>query len=204
MKRRILSDIKSLRCSGNVSGEKVLHVKKESRRIYKEYRTSAKLTSIKLIGVAGLCSGAGTTQMCIMLAVFMGKVLKKKTAVAGDEVTYSLMLRQMQKASAIQHKGIASRHAYSMDGIDYYCGIRDEDIGILRQKYDVIILDISFENTFDNTNVTFARMVSRLSACDEKILAGSMLPWKSRECEKKMERIERFLDIRGLKMVTLY
>ena len=30
-----------------------------------------------------------------------------------------------------------------------------------------------------------------------------MLPWKSRECEKKMERIERFLDIRGLKMVTL-
>ena len=180
MKRRILSDIKSLRCSGNVSGEKVLHVKKESRRIYKEYRTSAKLTSIKLIGVAGLCSGAGTTQMCIMLAVFMGKVLKKKTAVAGDEVTYSLMLRQMQKASAIQHKGIASRHAYSMDGIDYYCGIRDEDIGILRQKYDVIILDISFENTFDNTNVTFARMVSRLSACDEKILAGSMLPWKSR------------------------
>ena len=149
MKRRILSDIKSLRCSGSVSGEKVLHVKKESRRIYKEYRTSAKLTSIKLIGVAGLCSGAGTTQMCIMLAVFMGKVLKKKTAVAGDEVTYSLMLRQMQKASAIQHKGIASRHAYSMDGIDYYCGIRDEDIGILRQKYDVIILDISFENTFD-------------------------------------------------------
>ena len=53
------------------------------------------------------------------------------------------------------------------------------------------------------SNVTFARMVSRLSACDEKILAGSMLPWKSRECEKKMERIERFLDIRGLKMVTL-
>ena len=203
MKRRILSDIKSLRCSGNVSGKKVLHVKKESRRIYKEYRTSAKLTSIKLIGVAGLCSGAGTTQMCIMLAVFMGKVLKKKTAVAGDEVTYSLMLRQMQKAAAIKHKGIASRHAYSMDGIDYYCGIRDEDIGILRQKYDVIILDISFENTFDNTNVTLARMVSRLSACDEKILAGSMLPWKSRECEKKMERIERFLDIRGLKMVTL-
>ena len=79
MKRRILSNIKSLRCSGNVSGEKVLHVKKESRRIYKEYRTSAKLASIKLIGVAGLCSGAGTTQMCIMLAVFMGKVLKKKT-----------------------------------------------------------------------------------------------------------------------------
>ena len=101
MKRRILSDIKSLRCSGNVSGEKVLHVKKESRRIYKEYRTSAKLASIKLIGVAGLCSGAGTTQMCIMLAVFMGKVLKKKTAVAGDEVTYSLMLRQMQKADNI-------------------------------------------------------------------------------------------------------
>lgn len=57
---------------------KSITCKKESRRIYKEYRTSAKLTSIKLIGVAGLCSGAGTTQMCIMLAVFMGKVLKRK------------------------------------------------------------------------------------------------------------------------------
>ena len=44
--------------------------------------------------------------MCIMLAVFMGKVLKKKTAVAGDEVTYSLMLRQMQKAAAIQQAGM--------------------------------------------------------------------------------------------------
>lgn len=174
-------------------------MKKESRKIYKEYRTSAKVTSIKTIGVAGLCSGAGATHMCIMLAVFMGKVLKRKTAVTGDEVTYSLMLRQIPKAGSIQHKGIASRHAYSADGIDYYCGIREEDIGILRQKYDVIIQDISFNNMDD----TFARTVSRLSACDEKILAGSMLPWKSRECEKKTERIGRFLDIRGLKMVTL-
>ena len=41
--------------------------------------------------------------MCIMLAVFMGKVLKKKTAVAGDEVTFSLLLSQRQKAAALQH-----------------------------------------------------------------------------------------------------
>ena len=30
-----------------------------------------------------------------------------------------------------------------------------------------------------------------------------MLPWKSKECEKKLERVRRFLDVRGLKMVTL-
>ena len=40
------------------------------------------------------------------------------------------------------------------------------------------------------------RTVSRLSGCDVKLLAGSMLPWKSKECEKKLERVRRFLDVR--------
>lgn len=173
--------------------------RRAGREIYKEYHTSARVTAIKMIGVAGLCEGAGTTQMCIMLAAFMGRVLKKKTAVIGDEKTYSFMLRQMSQAKAIHHKGIGSRHAYSVNGIDYYCGMYDDYTGILRQRYDVIIQDISLNSAED----TFARTVSRLSGCDVKLLAGSMLPWKSKECEKKLERVRRFLDVRGLKMVTL-
>lgn len=52
--------------------------RRAGREIYKEYHTSARVTAIKMIGVAGLCEGAGTTQMYIMLAAFMGRVLKKK------------------------------------------------------------------------------------------------------------------------------
>ncbi len=176
-----------------------LVLRRNNYKMYKEYGKSLKLAAVKTIGVAGLCSGAGTTQLCIMLAAFLGGVLKKKTAVIGDEVTYSLMLRQMPLARAIQHKGIGSRHAYSVYGIDYYCGAPDENIAILRQKYDIIIQDISLNSSED----TLARLASRLSGCDVKILAGSMLPWKSKECVKKIERIDRFLNVKGLKMVTL-
>ncbi len=176
-----------------------MRLRKADYRLYKEYGKALELAAIKTIGVAGLCSGAGATQLCIMLAAFLGGVLKKKTAVIGDEITYSLMLRQMPQARAIQHKGIGSRHAYNVYGIDYYCGAQDESIAVLRQQYDIIIQDISLNNSED----TLARITSKLSGCDVKILAGSMLPWKSRECEKKIERIDRFLSVKGLKMVTL-
>ena len=90
-----------------------------------------------------------------------GQSVKKKTAVIGDEKTYSFMLRQMSQARAIHHKGIGSRHAYSVNGIDYYCGMYDDYTGILRQRYDVIIQDISLnsaEDTFAKDCIKAVRM----------------------------------------------
>lgn len=194
----ILKNVSDVSAEGAITRQRKSD-KKLIRETLKQYNTSVRVDSIKMIGVAGLCDGAGTTQLCIMLATFFSGVLKKRTAVVGDAMTYSLMLRQMPKARAIHHKGIGSRHAYNVNGIDYYCGMQQDYTGILRQRYDVIIQDISLNNTED----TLARTISRLSGCDVRMLSGSMLPWKSKECEKKIERIERFLDIKGLKMVTL-
>ena len=217
MKKCILSCIKALNISGReakgmepqmvkrLKSNKLYGIilraanRKQLRNIYREHNSSKAFAAIRMIGVAGLCDGAGTTQLCITLATLMGRVLKRSTAVIGDEGTYSRMLRQLPQARAVKHKGIGTRHAFCVDGIDYYCGMQEDYTGVLRRKYDVVIQDISLSHSED----TLARTTARLSACDIKILTGSMLPWKSKECEKKLERIGHFLDIRGLNMVTL-
>lgn len=46
-------------------------------------------------------------------------------------------------------------------------------------------------------------MTATLAGCDKKMLIGSMLPWKFKECIKKIERMGRFLHTKGLTMYTL-
>ena len=137
--------------------------------------------NVRTIGVAGLCDSAGATYVTIMLAVFFTSVLKRKTAVAGDIKT------------------MVSRHAYSINGIDFYGVLNDNSFNILKDNYDIVIIDIDFGDAKD----TFARMTATLAGCDKKMLIGSMLPWKFKECIKKIERMGRFLHIKGLTMYTL-
>ena len=74
-----------------------------------------------------------------------------------------------------------------------------EVLNILKDNYDIVIIDIDFGDAKD----TFARMTATLAGCDKKMLIGSMLPWKFKECIKKIERMGRFLHIKGLTMYTL-
>lgn len=134
-----------------------------------------------------------------MTAVFFKEVFKKKIAVIGDGKTYGLMARQLVISRPIHNKNIGSRHAYSINGIDFYSNMQESFLNLLKDKYDIVILDINLNNTED----TFARTVAQMAGCDKKLLIGSMLPWKFRECVKKLERIERFIDIKELSMITL-
>ena len=148
--------------------------KRKSRELLNQYKNVRISDNVRTIGVAGLCDSAGATYVTIMLAVFFTSVLKRKTAVAGDIKTYVLMKEQM-------------------------CAGRTVRCNILKDNYDIVIIDIDFGDAKD----TFARMTATLAGCDKKMLIGSMLPWKFKECIKKIERMGRFLHIKGLTMYTL-
>lgn len=88
--------------------------------------------NVRTIGVAGLCDSAGATYVTIMLAVFFTSVLKRKTAVAGDIKTYVLMKEQMCAGRTVRCKKMVSRHAYSINGIDFYGVLNDNSFNILK------------------------------------------------------------------------
>lgn len=173
--------------------------KRKSRELLNQYKNVRISDNVRTIGVAGLCDSAGATYVTIMLAVFFTSVLKRKTAVAGDIKTYVLMKEQMCAGRTVRCKKMVSRHAYSINGIDFYGVLNDNSFNILKDNYDIVIIDIDFGDAKD----TFARMTATLAGCDKKMLIGSMLPWKFKECIKKIERMGRFLHIKGLTMYTL-
>ena len=109
------------------------------------------------------------------------------------------MKEQMCAGRTVRCKKMVSRHAYSINGIDFYGVLNDNSFNILKDNYDIVIIDIDFGDAKD----TFARMTATLAGCDKKMLIGSMLPWKFKECIKKFERMGRFLHIKGLTMYTL-
>lgn len=178
---------------------KGLKQKRKSRELLNQYKNVRISDNVRTIGVAGLCDSAGATYVTIMLAVFFTSVLKRKTAVVGDIKTYVLMKEQMCAGRTVRCKKMVSRHAYSINGIDFYGVLNDNSFNILKDNYDIVIIDIDFGDAKD----TFARMTATLAGCDKKMLIGSMLPWKFKECIKKIERMGRFLHIKGLTMYTL-
>ena len=182
--------------AGHIKG---LKQKRKSRELLNQYKNVRISDNVRTIGVAGLCDSAGATYVTIMLAVFFTSVLKRKTAVAGDIKTYVLMKEQMCAGRTVRCKKMVSRHAYSINGIDFYGVLNDNSFNILKDNYDIVIIDIDFGDAKD----TFARMTATLAGCDKKMLIGSMLPWKFKECIKKIERMGRFLHIKGLTMYTL-
>ena len=92
--------------------------------------------NVRTIGVAGLCDSAGATYVTIMLAVFFTSVLKRKTAVAGDIKTYVLMKEQMCAGRTVRCKKMVSRHAYSINGIDFYGVLNDNSFNILKDNLE--------------------------------------------------------------------
>lgn len=92
------------------------------------------------------------------------------------------MKEQMCAGRTVRCKKMVSRHAYSINGIDFYGVLNDNSFNILKDNYDIVIIDIDFGDAKD----TFARMTATLAGCDKKMLIGSMLPWKFKECIKRL------------------
>ncbi|MGN0317214.1 MAG: hypothetical protein ACI4E1_04670 [Lachnospira sp.] len=155
----------------------------------------------EVIGLIGICPGAGTTHLGIMLANYYANGLHKKVAVVGigPAQDYDLIREELDTKRVRYYKGSFGRHAFSYKGIDFFARVHDGMIGILRDFYDIIIVDLSLDGVDSN----MLAALREVTECEKKILVGSFSPWKCKECVKKIERINRILKVDGLTLATM-
>lgn len=145
-----------------------------------------------------MSSASGATQLSIMIGSYYAHVVHRRTAIVGNDALYE-RIRNDFKTSGATRISEAAGKAYSYKGIDFYNHVRDSFMCVLPEYYDVIIVDMNLKNVGEN----MIKALEIVTGCDKKILVGSLLPWKSKECMKKLDRIRRFLDVEGLKMATM-
>lgn len=155
----------------------------------------------EVIGLIGICPGAGTTHLGIMLAGYYANGLHRKVAIVGigPAQDYDLIREELNTKRVRYYRGNSGRHAFSYKGIDFFARVSDGMIGVLRDFYDIIIVDLNL-NGVENNMLSSLREVTE---CDKKILVGSFSPWKCRECINKIERINRILNVNGLTLATM-
>lgn len=153
----------------------------------------------KTVGLVGLCAGAGTTQLAIMLAVFYSNGLHKRTAVVSVSCDGAFdKLRSGVPAGKCKNY-TKCRQGFSYKGIDFFCNVRDGFVHVIDKYYDVVIVKT---NLADMT-VKLADGLRDAFSCECKIMVGSMLDWKYTECIKRLERIDRIYDVKGLKLASV-
>ena len=78
----------------------------------------------KTVGLIGLCSGAGTTQLGIMLANYFSNGLHLKTAIvsAGFDDSFDRIKEEEQVGKVRNYAG--SRRGFSYKGIDFFGGVQ--------------------------------------------------------------------------------
>ena len=97
----------------------------------------------KTVGLIGLCSGAGTTQLGIMLANYFSNVLHLKTAIvsAGFDDSFDRIKEEEQVGKVRNYAG--SRRGFSYKGIDFFGGVREGFVHVISEYYDVVIVEIN-------------------------------------------------------------
>lgn len=98
----------------------------------------------KTVGLIGLCSGAGTTQLGIMLANYFSNGLHLKTAIvsAGFDDSFDRIKEEEQVGKVRNYAG--SRRGFSYKGIDFFGGVREGFVHVISEYYDVVIVDSSY------------------------------------------------------------
>lgn len=154
----------------------------------------------KMIGLIGTCSGAGTTHLGVTLANYYANGLHRKVAVVGVGSTkdYELIKEELDTKGVRYYKERSGKYAFSYKGIDFFTKSCDGMTSMLRDSYDTIIVDLNLRGT-DSHMIAALREVSE---CEKKILVGSFLPWKCKECLKRVERIGKIIDLNGMTMLT--
>ena len=130
----------------------------------------------KTVGLIGLCSGAGTTQLGIMLAnYFSNEQVGKVRNYAG------------------------SRRGFSYKGIDFFGGVREGFVHVISEYYDVVIVEINLAGLKEK----LADGLRDVMSCECRILVGSMVPWKYGECIKRLGRIRRIYSVKNMPIVSV-
>lgn len=135
------------------------------------------------IGILGCDSGAGVTQLAIALCSYCCSKHRKKVAYlelhARNEIS-QLIPEQKLYASMKQSSNTVSKNisisdrqpgtCFQFHGIDIYPHVSEHMIpSLLNHGYEYLILDIGSLKEAD---------FSEFLRCDQKIIVGSMAPWK--------------------------
>ena len=153
----------------------------------------------KTVGLIGLCSGAGTTQLGIMLANYFSNGLHLKTAIvsAGFDDSFDRIKEEEQVGKVRNYAG--SRRGFSYKGIDFFGGVREGFVHVISEYYDVVIVEINLAGLKEK----LADGLRDVMSCECRILVGSMVPWKYGECIKRLQRINRIYSVRYMPIVSV-
>lgn len=155
----------------------------------------------RTVGLVGLCPGAGATQLAIMLGNYYCNGLHLKTAIvsSGEDFSFERIKEEVSYNEKTRYQGAGSRKAFSYKHMDFFYGVRNGFINVIKDYYDVVILKNSLANRQEN----LSESLTDILGCDCRLLVGSLAPWKSKECMNRLERIGRICEIRGLKLVSM-
>ena len=153
----------------------------------------------KTVGLIGLCSGAGTTQLGIMLAKYFSNGLHLKTAIvsAGFDDSFDRIKEEEQVGKVRNYAG--SRRGFSYKGIDFFGGVREGFVHVISEYYDVVIVEINLAGLKEK----LADGLKDVMSCECRILVGSMVPWKYGECIKRLGRIRRIYSVKNMPIVSV-
>ena len=159
----------------------------------------AAVMNYKTVGLIGLCNGAGTTQLGIMLANYFSNGLHLKTAIVSScyDDAFDRMKEEVQTCKVKNYAG--SRKGFSYKGIDFFSGVREGFVHIITEYYDVVIVEVNLADMKDR----LADGLRDVMSCECRILVGSMVPWKYGECVKRLGRIRRLYSIKNMPVVSV-
>lgn len=173
---------------------------KENRLLLRILGGNKKRIEKRVIGLAGLCAGAGTTHLSLMTGNYLANGLGIKVAVIllGEDNTFNELVKYVdyqynegisgsEKRNKIRSNLLLKYHGLTFNGMDIYKCNRSGTWQIFKDYYDYLILD------FSSTNEKKIAMPDFM-ACNKKILVSSMTPYKLRECIERTTRIKRMLE----------
>lgn len=180
--------MKKLEISGLLSG---LGKRRKSR--------NAAVINYKTVGLIGLCSGAGTTQLGVMLANYFSNGLHLKTAIVSScyDDAFDRIKEEVQTCKVKNYAG--SRKGFSYKGIDFFSGVRQGFVHVITEYYDVVIVEVNLADMTDR----LADGLRDVMSCECRVLVGSMVPWKYGECIKRLGRIRRIYSIKNMPVVSM-
>ncbi len=139
----------------------------------------------KSIGIAGIASGMGVTHLAVTLANYSAAHRKRKTAVIELSGNHAI-----EKMTGTSEPGEWNR-------VFYYPNVKQYHIAeILNGDYEVVVFDMG--NAYYRIRTEFLR-------CDEKLIVGSLAPWRKMEYEDfVLEEMGEDRWVRGMVFLTQY
>lgn len=143
--------------------------------------------SKKVIGVVGVHGGAGVTYTSLMLALFMGEYLGKRTAFIEHNNH-----REMEIIEEVYQWNKLDNGSFNFNQIDCYKSLqKNQMISVLSKGYEVYIIDFGMGLT---------GILDEFLRCDIKLVLCSHGKWKEK---KLVDFIQRYKDEKASKDWTI-